>query len=133
MEDLEARLRALAVKDPRYPPIAYAFVFEALEYTIRTTGRDVSKGEARHVSGRELLEGIRTFAREEFGPLARAVLGSWNIQKTEDFGEIVFNLVEEKLLSRREQDTKADFAGGYDFAEAFEERPSLGGERPAGG
>lgn len=132
MEDLETRLRGLAVKDPRYPAIAYAFVFEALEFTIRTTGRNDSKGEARHVSGRELLEGIRAFAREEFGPLARAVLGSWNVRRTEDFGEIVFNLVEEKLLSRRDQDSKADFAGGYDFAEAFEERPSLGGEGPPG-
>jgi len=132
VEDLEARLRSLVGKDPRYPAIAYAFVFEALEHTIRSTGRDASKGEARHVSGRELLEGIRGFARQEFGPLARAVLGSWNVKRTEDFGEIVFNLVEEKLLSRREQDTKADFAGGYDFAEAFEERPALGAEGPAG-
>ncbi|HET6203805.1 MAG TPA: Minf_1886 family protein [Planctomycetota bacterium] len=132
MEDFEARLRRLRRRDPRYPPIAYAFVLEALEHTIRSTGREGAKGEERHVSGRELLAGIRGYAAQEFGPLARAVLDSWSIRRTEDFGEIVFNLVEEKLLSRREEDSKADFAGGFDFGEAFGTEPRLEGDEAAG-
>ena len=131
MEEFEERLRRLRGRDPRYPAIAYAFVLEALEHTIRATGREKSKGELRHVSGRELLEGIRGFARKEFGPLARSVLDVWNIRRTEDFGEIVFNLVEEKLLSRREEDSKEDFAGGYDFSKAFDAEGWPAGDEPA--
>jgi len=77
-------------------------------------------GKVRHVTGRELLEGIRAYATESFGFLARTVLAEWGVSRTQDFGDIVFNLVEAGLLSRTEKDTKSDFADVYDFAEAFE-------------
>jgi len=118
-EDFQERLRAILTKDPRYPAIAYAFVLESLERTMRGLRRDRCEGEARHVTGKELLEGIAVLAREEFGLLAQGVLAAWGIERTEDFGEIVFNLVEGQLLSRRDQDTKEEFRGGFAFAEAF--------------
>lgn len=51
--------------------------------------------------------------------MALTVLRTWGITRTEDFGEIVFNLVDAGKLRRTEQDTRADFANGYDFHEAF--------------
>ena len=73
----------------------------------------------RHVSGKELAEGIRDYALQEFGPLALTVLRTWGIQRTEDFGELVFHLVEAGKLGKTEKDTRADFAHVYDFDEVF--------------
>jgi len=55
-----------------------------------------------------------------FGPLAPTVFRSWRVRRTEDFGEIVFNLVERGLLGKTEKDAREDFAGGFDFDQAFE-------------
>jgi uncharacterized repeat protein (TIGR04138 family) len=118
--ELELRIQRVADKDERYRAAAYLFVLEALEHTMRRLGRDRAQGTARHVGGRELLAGIREHALQEFGPLARTVFAAWGIHRTEDFGQIVFRLVEAKLLSRQETDTLEDFASGYDFVETFE-------------
>jgi uncharacterized repeat protein (TIGR04138 family) len=118
--DFQERLQAVLKRDTRYPAIAYAFVLEALERTMKALGRDRCEGEARHVTGPELLNTIADLAREEFGLLARGVLAVWGIGRTEDFGEIVFNLVEGRLLSRRDQDRKEDFRAGFEFDAAFD-------------
>jgi uncharacterized repeat protein (TIGR04138 family) len=109
-----ATIRKIVQKDPRYGAQAYYFMFDALDYTIQRLKK------VRHVTGKELLEGIREYATEHFGFLARTVLSEWGLNATEDFGEIVFNLVEAGLLSRTESDTRKDFAGVYEFEEAFE-------------
>lgn len=110
VEDVLARLMA---RDPRYELEAYAFVRDALEFTVRTLD------QSRHVSGQELLGGIRKYALAEYGPMARTLLGCWGIHQCEDFGEIVFNLVENGLLGKTDDDEKDDFSGGYDFEDAF--------------
>ncbi|MGQ0614352.1 MAG: Minf_1886 family protein [Planctomycetaceae bacterium] len=101
-------------RDGRYSPQAYYFIFDALDYTIQRMKK------VRHVTGRELLEGIRLYATEHFGFLARTVLAEWGVNETSDFGELVFNLVEAGLLSRTDSDTKSDFQGIYEFGEAFD-------------
>lgn len=106
-------LQSILFRDPRYTAEAYEFVRAGLDYTVRRLERP------RHVSGQELLDGIREFALAEFGPMARTVLTSWGIHRTEDVGEIVFNMVETGLLGKTDQDDRADFANGYDFDEAF--------------
>jgi uncharacterized repeat protein (TIGR04138 family) len=111
----------ICARDPRYRPQAYVFVFEALDYTIEKLGRRQKSGLERHITGQELLAGIREFARSQFGLLARVVFEYWGVRHTQDFGEIVFNLVEGELLSRRETDTKDDFTEGFDFRKTFEE------------
>jgi uncharacterized repeat protein (TIGR04138 family) len=73
----------------------------------------------RHVSGAELAWACRDFAREQFGLLAEHVLAHWGITRTEDFGRIVFTLVEIGLLVTQPGDQEGDFEGVYDFAEAF--------------
>lgn len=105
-------------RDPRYSREAYHLVREALDYTQKQLVKE-AKGEVRHVTGQELLGGIREFALNQFGPMALTVLNEWGVHACEDIGEIVFNMVEIKLLAKTEEDTRADFAGGYDFNEAF--------------
>ena len=109
----EELLNGILARDPRYTVEAYAFVRAGLDFTVRRLKKP------RHVSGQELLEGIREFAIEEFGPMAKTVLNGWGIAHTEDVGEIVFNMVETGLLGKTEKDNRADFANGYDFDEAF--------------
>jgi uncharacterized repeat protein (TIGR04138 family) len=73
----------------------------------------------RHITGQELLNGIRDYALAQFGPMAITVFEEWGIRKCPDFGEIVFNMVEIGLLAKTESDTRADFEGGYDFDDVF--------------
>src|SRR5712692_4222413 len=109
------RLADLVRRDPRYAYEAYEFVFAALNHTQRLLGRMPSENETgaaephHHVSGRELVEGVRDLALREFGMMARVVFRLWGINRTADFGEIVFNLVEENLMSKNDKDTRADF------------------------
>src|SRR5262245_9858708 len=109
-------------KDTRYHRDAYLFVREALDHTqkmVTKAGREGAKEEIRHVSGRELLEGIRAFGLEQFGPMAAMLFEEWGVRRCEDFGEIVFNMVETHLLAKTKNDSREDFKGGYDFDEAF--------------
>jgi len=109
----EELLNGILARDPRYTIEAYVFVRNGLDFSVRRLEKP------RHISGRELLEGIRGFTIEEFGPMAKTVLKGWGIKRTEDIGEIVFNMVETGLLGKTEKDSRADFANGYDFDEAF--------------
>lgn len=103
----------IAQRDSRYKIDGYNFVLEALNYTVSKLK------ERRHISGQELLAGIRRYTKEQFGPMSCQVLEHWGIKSTEDFGHIVFNLVDAKILSKTEQDSIADFKNGYDFKEVF--------------
>jgi len=114
----EEALAKVVAKDPRYHREAYLFVREALDYTQKTIGKD-SRGRIRHVRGQELLTGIREFALQQFGPMAKTLLEEWGVRTCQDFGEIVFNMVEVGWLAKTEKDSRADFESGYDFEEAF--------------
>jgi len=101
-------------KDKRYDPEAYPFVMAALSFTSKKLRRK------SHVTGGELLDGIREYALEEFGPMARAVFEHWGIRKTDDFGEIVFNMIGAGILGKTDNDSKKDFINRFDFKEAFD-------------
>jgi len=120
-------LAPVLAKDPRYNREAYLFLREALEFTQRHVKRESDL--TRHVSGRELLDGIREFALKEYGPMTMLVLEEWGVRRCEDFGEIVFNMVDHQILKTTDNDTREDFKGGYDFAVAFRApfRPAKGG------
>jgi uncharacterized repeat protein (TIGR04138 family) len=90
----EEALEIITIKDPRYPREAYLFVREALDHTQRVLVKEKHLDGTRHVSGQELLAGIRDFARAQFGPMAMMVLEEWGIHSCQDFGELVFNMVE---------------------------------------
>ena len=123
-------LELILAADPRYKRDAYFFVREALDYTHRITDTgDRSSGKRagrkqlveNHVTGRELLEGIRQLALSPtgFGPMTITVFEDWGITDCRDFGNIVFNMVEARLLKKTETDSLADFEGAYSFEEAF--------------
>jgi len=116
--NFEAAVAAILKEDARYAAEAYRFVRAALDYTIKMLNKPET-GPGRHVTGRELLEGFRLLALQEFGPLAFRVLQTWGVKRTEDVGEIVFNLVGKGVLGKTPQDRKEDFAAGYDFRAAF--------------
>ena len=115
----EEAIEQIAVRDRRYHREAYFFLREALDHTQKMTGKPPKKNEVHHVSGQELLKGIREYALQQFGPMTLTVLDEWGVKSCEDFGEIVFNMVETKLLAKTEQDSREDFRNGYDFHEAF--------------
>ena len=99
--------------DPRYKPDSYEFVLQAVEYTQKILGKN------GHVSGSQLLEGIRKFALKQYGPLAKTVLHHWGITTTADFGTIVFIMIEHRLLSKTAEDSPKDFDNVYEFDSAF--------------
>jgi len=111
-------IQKICGEDSRYEFDAYLFIREALDVTSKMLDKP-QNGPDRHVSGRELLDGIRMYALQEFGPMTRTVLESWGVRSTADFGEIVFKMVENGVLGKTDTDTKNDFTGGYDFFDAF--------------
>ena len=113
MSKVSALLKILD-KDKRYDPEAYSFIMASLDYTMKKLKR---KG---HVTGEELSIGAKDYCLEQFGPMARVVLEKWGIKSTNDFGEIVFNLINSGLLGKTDEDRKEDFHNRYDFKEAFD-------------
>lgn len=116
---LEEKIQHVRRRDRRFSRHAYYFVLDALDYTMSNLGREAKSGEDRHVGGRELMAGIREFAADQFGPMAALVFERWGIRGPGDFGEIVFNLIDAELLSRRPTDSRLDFVDGTDFRETF--------------
>jgi uncharacterized repeat protein (TIGR04138 family) len=126
-------LEKILETDTRYHRDAYYFAREALDFTQKRVGKS-SKKEMRHVTGKQLLEGLRDFALDQFGPMALMVLQEWGVNRSEDVGEIVFNLVEHKFLAKTETDTREDFKDGFDFETTFREPflpPSRAQKSPA--
>jgi uncharacterized repeat protein (TIGR04138 family) len=116
--NFDEALEQILARDARYHREAYAFVREALDFT-QTLIRKQQSGQIRHVTGQELLDGIRQYALAQFGPMTTTVLEEWGVRHCRDFGEIVFNMVEIGLLAKTEKDSRKDFEGGYDFEDAF--------------
>ena len=111
-------VNAICQKDSRYLPEAYAFLVEALDVTVKTVRKENPEHD-KHISGQELLEGIRSHALAEFGPMTHTVLSEWGVHTTLDFGEIVFRLVEAGRLGKTETDSLDDFRDVFSFDEAF--------------
>jgi uncharacterized repeat protein (TIGR04138 family) len=116
MIDKDEIILEIVRKHADYAPEAYQFVFEALDYTLKRRG-----GGRKHVTGPEIMEGMRLLALETFGYLARSVLASWGVRRTDDVGEIVFRLIQVDLLQKTADDRKEDFAGLFEFDEAFDQ------------
>jgi uncharacterized repeat protein (TIGR04138 family) len=118
------RLAELVRRDPRFAYEAYEFLFEALAHTQKMLDRQPppagpEPGSSHHVTGQQLLDGIRDLALQEFGLMARTVFRLWGIDKTADFGDIVFNLVEANLMSKQPTDSRDDFRDRYDLDQAL--------------
>ena len=116
--NFDEAVELILIRDARYAREAYTFVREALDFTQKLIVKE-DRSQIRHVSGQELLDGIRQFALQQFGPMTVTVLAEWGIRNCKDFGEIVFNMVETRLLAKTDRDRRDDFQNGYDFTDAF--------------
>ena len=113
-QEIDSIILTICERDARYSEDAYEFVLESLSFTQKKFKR------SKHVSGPELLEGIKELLMEQFGPMTIPVLKHWGIKGTEDFGHIVFNLLESRVLSKTEEDKIDDFKNVYDFDLVFD-------------
>ncbi len=111
-------LDSIVTSDPRYQREAYIFLRDALDFTTKQQ-KKVKGTTVRHVSGPELLGGVRQYALKEFGPLVITVFDSWGIRSTEDIGHMVFNLIGAGIFGKTDDDSIEDFKAVYDFQEAF--------------
>ena len=105
----------------RFHPNAYQFVFSALKFTQEMLDRVGTEAEFddAHISGGELLEGVRQFAQDQFGCLAKTVFNQWGLTETGDFGRIVFELVERGDMRKTDNDRIDDFVDVYEFEDAL--------------
>jgi uncharacterized repeat protein (TIGR04138 family) len=115
-EEILKKIQALIDRNPQYKFEAYNFVLGALHFTM------ASLEPPRHITGQEFCEGLKKYAIEQFGPMARTVLEYWGIKKTQDFGTIVFALVDAGLMRKTEEDSLENFRGVYDFKTAFKQK-----------
>jgi uncharacterized repeat protein (TIGR04138 family) len=132
---LDPAIANLLKEDRRYPLEAYIFVFEALHYAQNVLGmgnesvseptdaesHEGDSGPQRHVTGQELCQAIRQFAAEQYGYMAKLVLGNWGLHNTGDFGEIVFNLIRIGRMRKTPNDRREDFDNVFDFDCVFRE------------
>ncbi|MEM7622042.1 MAG: Minf_1886 family protein [Planctomycetota bacterium] len=119
-------LREIMQKAGGFAPDAYRFLRDGLAHTVGMVhGEEAAielpddDDESRHVSGQQLCLGLRDYAIDRYGPLSKAVLNRWGVTCTEDFGRIVFALIDAKLMRKTDDDTLEDFRDVYDFDEAF--------------
>ena len=111
-------LDSILASDARYQGGAYVFLRDALDFTTKQQ-KKIKGATVRHVSGPELLEGVRQYALKEFGPLVMTVFDNWGIHSCEDIGNMVFNLIGAGIFGKTEEDSIDDFKNVYDFGEAF--------------
>jgi uncharacterized repeat protein (TIGR04138 family) len=104
-------------RDARFDRAAYHFLRDALDYTLKA--RKKATGAEGHITGPQLLEGIRQHALKSFGPMVPTVFAYWGLRDTEDFGTMVFSLVEVGIFGKTETDSIEDFKNIYSFHDAF--------------
>ena len=114
---------AIRSRAAAFPDEAFDFVREGLRHTSQTLHGGVDPAELpedrRHISGNQLCMGLRDFALRRYGLLAPTVLGRWQVRTTEDFGTLVYALIDRGELRASDRDSLEDFKGVYEFGEAF--------------
>ena len=106
--------------DFRFDTDAYYFLRDALDRTARTLGRDGPKAENRHLSGAELAAGFRDCMLEDFGPMAATVAEDWGLEKSDDIGAMVYNLIEAGAFGKAPTDRRTDFNGLFNLIDDLE-------------
>lgn len=132
--DFAEIVTVICKEDTRFDRKAYDFVRVGLDHTVKELRKkEAARAEkSRHVSGPELLDGLRLYALDQFGPLSKTVLEAWGVRRCRDFGEIVFNLIEYNVFSKTDSDRREDFSDIYEFDDAFV-KPFRPVRRPRGG
>jgi uncharacterized repeat protein (TIGR04138 family) len=117
------KVKIIINQDNRYPADSYVFINNAITHTIQSKTK---KDKKQHISAKELLDGIAKSAIENFGPMAYSVLNEWGINDGEAIGNIVFNMVKNKILTTNENDTIEDFKNNKTtLLKPFHQRTSI--------
>src|SRR6201997_4080222 len=111
-------LESVLGRDTRYHRDGYIFLRDALDFTTKQQ-KKIKGVSVRHVTGPELLDGVRQYALKEFGPMVMTVFDNWGLRSCEDVGHMVFNLIGAGVFGKTEEDSIEDFKAVYDFQEAF--------------
>jgi uncharacterized repeat protein (TIGR04138 family) len=111
-------LDSIVANDRRYQRDGYIFLRDALDFTTKQQ-KKIKGVTVRHVSGPELLDGVRQYALREFGPMVMTVFDSWGVRSSEDIGNMVFNLIRAGVFGKTEEDSIKDFKNVYDFEDVF--------------
>jgi uncharacterized repeat protein (TIGR04138 family) len=123
MQDLEFNeiVEQIRKEDARYDKRAYFFLRHGLDHTVKEIRKRENERiqKSGHVKGQELLLGLRDYALDQYGPMAKTVLNEWGITRCTHFGDIVYNLIEYNIFSRTESDNREDFSDIYSFDEVF--------------
>jgi len=119
---VDSRIWELCRQDRRYAYEAYEFVCAAVTFTQQKLQRHHDQSPERHISGRELLEGLVDLAVEQFGLLASLILKRWGVHTTADVGQIVYQLIDLGILSRSERDRPEDFHDVFDLHQRLQEQ-----------
>lgn len=114
----EQSVVSILKRDKRFDPHAYFFLKDALDFTLKRIA-EANNGQARHVSGPELLEGFRDYSLEQFGPMASTLMNEWGVRKCQDVGDMVFHLIEEQVFGKQDSDRREDFSEVFDFEDSL--------------
>jgi uncharacterized repeat protein (TIGR04138 family) len=114
----EQSVLSILKREKRFDAQAYFFLKDALDYTLKRIAEN-NEGQARHVSGKELLEGYRDLALDQFGPMASTLMREWGVRKCLDVGDMVFHLIEEQVFGKQDSDRREDFSEAFDFEESL--------------
>jgi uncharacterized repeat protein (TIGR04138 family) len=114
-----SKVEIITQQDTRYASDAYEFINDAVIYTVRKCEENKKEDELRHITGAELLEGVMEYALKQFGPMAYTLFCEWGVYDGMSVGNIVFNMIEHKILSRSENDSIKDFENVFDFKAAL--------------
>lgn len=122
---MDQKILELLREDSRYAYEAYDFVCDGVGFTQEQLGRTPQEEDDPetdyHITGAELVQGCCELAVLEFGMMAPIVFKQWGIRKTDDFGEIVFNLIKIERLSKSDNDEPEDFHDLFDLEQALTE------------
>lgn len=114
--EFEQAVEQIIRRDSRFDPLAYYFLKDSLDFTVKRLSGE-ARGRFRHVSGGELLAGFRDHALDQFGPMASTLMHEWGVRESGHVGEMVFQLIDERVFGRQESDRKEDFANAFDLTE----------------
>jgi uncharacterized repeat protein (TIGR04138 family) len=103
------RLEELVRRRQRFPIEAYEFVRDAFAHA----------GPDEDLSALQLLEAISGLARRELGLLAPTVFRLWGVRSTDDIGEIVFDLIDARLIEAASDDCREGFQAAFDLEQAL--------------
>ena len=109
-DELERRISIAAVLIG-YPREAVLFVLSAWsDYEVYSNAQ---------IDGETVCWRLHDLALNIFGTDAREQLEQWKITTTEDFGNIVFGLIDHGFMTISETDKLKDFTGVFEFEEQF--------------